>query len=131
MVRPPAYYGELLADRIRNHDVDCWLVNTGWTGGPYGVGHRMPIEHTRALLNAAIEGRFADAEYVEDPVFGVQVPTVCEGVPTEVLRPRDTWSDPEAYDRKARELAVRFHDNFEQFESEAGDEVKNAGPRRF
>jgi phosphoenolpyruvate carboxykinase (ATP) len=131
MVRPPIYYAEMLAQRIRDHGADCWLVNTGWTGGPYGVGHRMPIEHTRALLNAAIEGRLADAEYVEDPVFGVQVPTACEGVPSEVLRPRDTWSDPEAYDAKARDLAARFHANFQQFESDTGDEVKNAGPRRY
>jgi phosphoenolpyruvate carboxykinase (ATP) len=131
MVRPPAYYGELLADRIRNHDVDCWLVNTGWTGGPYGVGHRMPIEHTRALLNAAIEGRLSGTDYLEDPTFGVRVPTACEGVPSEVLRPRDTWSDPEAYDRKARELADRFQTNFAQFDSDASDEVKAAGPRRL
>jgi len=131
MVRPPFFYAQLLAEKIREHNVDCWLVNTGWTGGPYGVGHRMPIEHTRALLNAALEGRLADAEFVEDPVFAVAVPTSCEGVPSEILHPRDTWSDPNAYDAKARELADRFHANFAQFEHEVSDEVKNAGPKRF
>jgi phosphoenolpyruvate carboxykinase (ATP) len=130
MVRPPFFYAELLAEKIREHDVDCWLVNTGWTGGPYGVGHRMPIEHTRALLNAALEGRLANAEYVDDPVFDVQVPTACEGVPSEVLKPRQTWSDPDAYDAKAAELAELFHDNFEQFSAEVTEEVRRAGPKR-
>jgi phosphoenolpyruvate carboxykinase (ATP) len=130
MVRPPFFYAELLADRIREHGVDCWLVNTGWTGGPYGTGHRMPIDHTRALLNAAIEGRLSDAEYREDPVFGLMVPTSCEGVPDEVLDPRETWDDKAAYDAKASHLAELFHSNFEQFEDQSSDAVKNAGPRK-
>ena len=131
MVRPPFYYAELLAEKIKRHDAKCWLVNTGWTGGPYGVGHRMPIEHTRALLDAALEGRLDNAQYERDPVFGVEVPTACEGVPSEILQPRNTWGDPEAYDAKARHLAGLFHDNFEQFASEVPDKVKEAGPRRF
>jgi phosphoenolpyruvate carboxykinase (ATP) len=106
------------------------LVNTGWTGGPYGTGHRMPIEHTRALLNAALDGSLAEVEYEEDPIFGLQVPTSCPGVPAEVLRPRDTWSDPAAYDAKARDLAERFHANFEQFADSSSDEIKNAGPKK-
>ncbi len=129
MVRPPAFYAELLADRIRTHGVDCWLVNTGWTGGPYGVGHRMPIGHTRALLDAALEGRLADAELVTDPVFGLQVPTAVDGVPAEILNPRATWADPAAYDTKARDLAARFHANFAQFEADASDEIRAAGPK--
>ena len=128
MVRPPAYYAELLAEKIRKHHSHCWLVNTGWTGGPYGIGHRMPIQHTRALLNAALDGSLAEVEYEEDPVFGLQVPTSCPGVPAEVLRPRDTWSDPSAYDAKARHLATLFHANFEQFADSSSDEIKNAGP---
>jgi phosphoenolpyruvate carboxykinase (ATP) len=130
MVRPPAYYAELLAEKIREHHSHCWLVNTGWTGGPYGTGHRMPIQHTRALLNAALDGSLADVEYEEDPVFGLQVPTSCPGVPAEVLRPRDTWSDPSAYDAKARHLATLFHANFEQVADSSSDEIKNAGPKK-
>ena len=105
-------------------------MNTGWTGGPYGTGHRMPIGHTRALLNAALDGSLADVEYEEDPVFGLHVPKSCPGVPTEILRPRDTWSDGQAYDAKARHLAELFHANFEQFADSSSDEIKNAGPNR-
>jgi phosphoenolpyruvate carboxykinase (ATP) len=131
MVRPPAYYAELLAEKIREHGSRCWLVNTGWTGGPYGTGHRMPIEHTRALLDAVLNGSLAEVEYEKDPVFGLKVPTSCPGVPSEVLRPRDTWSDPAAYDAKARDLAERFHANFEQFADSSSDEIKNAGPNKL
>jgi len=131
MVRPPSFYAELLAEKITAHGSNCWLVNTGWTEGPYGTGHRMPIEHTRALLNAALDGSLASVDFEEDPVFGVQVPKSCPGVPTEILRPRDTWSDPAAYDSKARELAGLFHANFEQFADSALDEIKEAGPKRF
>jgi len=131
MVRPPFYYAELLAEKIRQHQVDCWLVNTGWTGGPYGTGHRMPIEHTRALLNAAIEGRLNDVEFRQDPIFGLMVPASCEGVPSELLDPRQTWDDREAYDAKAAHLAKLFHSNFEQFAEEASEAVKSAGPKRI
>jgi phosphoenolpyruvate carboxykinase (ATP) len=129
MVRPPSYYAELLAEKIRAHGSDCWLVNTGWTGGPYGTGHRMPIEHTRALLNAALDGSLAEVEYEEDPIFGLRVPKSCPGVPAEVLRPRDTWSDGDAYDAKASYLATLFHANFEQFAESSSDEIRNAGPK--
>jgi phosphoenolpyruvate carboxykinase (ATP) len=129
MVRPPSFYAELLAEKIRKHDVSCWLVNTGWTGGPYGVGHRMPIEHTRALINAALEGRLDEVAYEEDPVFGVAVPTSCEGVSPELLTPRQTWDDQAAYAAKATELAKRFHANFEQFADQTSDDVRAAGPR--
>jgi phosphoenolpyruvate carboxykinase (ATP) len=90
----------------------------------------MPIEHTRALLEAALEGKLDDVPFEPDPVFDISVPTVCAGVPAEILKPRNTWSDPAAYDAKARELADRFHRNFEQFADQASDEVKAAGPRR-
>jgi phosphoenolpyruvate carboxykinase (ATP) len=128
MVRPPSEYARLLADRIRSHEVDCWLVNTGWTGGPYGVGHRMPIEHTRALLDAALEGQLSEVDYRTDPVFGLSVPTSCPGVPPEELWPRDTWQDPAAYDAKARELSTLFERNFEQFADQVTEEVRAAGP---
>ncbi len=129
MVRPPAFYAELLADKIRRHGAACWLVNTGWTGGPYGVGQRMPISHTRALLDAALEGRLEDVPYEEDPVFGLAVPTSCTGVPPEMLTPRKTWSDAHAYDATAHELSRRFRDNFAQFSGQVSESVAAAGPR--
>lgn len=129
MVLHPYKYAELLAEKIRKHDVACWLVNTGWTGGPYGVGERMSIKYTRALLNAALEGRLNDVEYETDPVFGLAVPTSCEGVPSEILKPKNTWSDKEAYDKKACELASLFEKNFRDYENEVPDEVKAAGPK--
>ena len=129
MVLHPSRYAELLARKIRKHDVNCWLVNTGWTGGPYGVGKRMEIRYTRALLNAALDGTLSQAEYNEDPIFGVRVPTSCSGVPEEILDPRNTWADKEAYDQKAESLAQLFAENFKQFEDQAPSEVKAAGPR--
>jgi phosphoenolpyruvate carboxykinase (ATP) len=129
MVLHPSRYGELLAAKIRQHDVDCWLVNTGWTGGPYGTGHRMAIKHTRAMVNAAIDGSLTDVRMREDPVFGVQVPTTCPDVPDGLLDPRGTWKDSAAYDAKARELAGMFKENFAQFEDHALPEVKAAGPK--
>jgi len=131
MVLHPYRYAELLAEKIKKHNVNCWLVNTGWTGGPYGEGNRMPIKHTRALVNAALEGRLNDSTFEEDPVFGVQVPTSCEGVPSEILKPRNTWSDKGAYDKKAKHLAQLFVDNFRQFENEVPPELKEAGPKQM
>lgn len=129
MVLHPSRYAELLAEKIRKHEVNCWLVNTGWTGGPYGEGKRMEIKYTRALLNAALDGTLNRAKYVEDPIFGVQIPTTCPGVPESVLMPRETWSDKDAYDKKALQLARLFEENFEQFEDQVPPEVKAAGPR--
>jgi len=129
MVLHPSRYAELLAEKIRKHRVNCWLVNTGWTGGPYGEGRRMEIRYTRALLNAALDGTLNRAQYEQDPIFGVQVPTSCPGVPEKVLSPRNTWSDKEAYDRKADHLAELFVKNFRQFEDHAPPEVKAAGPK--
>jgi phosphoenolpyruvate carboxykinase (ATP) len=129
MVLHPSRYAELLADKIRRHKVNCWLVNTGWSGGEYGVGKRMEIKHTRALLNAALEGTLNRARYETDPTFGLQMPTSCPGVPKEILNPRNTWSDKEAYDRKAEYVAQLFVENFKEFESETPAELKEGGPR--
>ena len=128
MVLHPSRYAELLSERIRKHNVNCWLVNTGWSGGPYGVGERMPIKYTRALLNAALDGSLNKVSYETDPIFGLEVPTSCPGVPKEILNPRNTWKDKEAFDKKAEHLAVLFKENFHQFEDGTPEEVKAAGP---
>jgi len=128
MAQPPTVYSRLLGEKVAAHDVRCWLVNTGWTGGPYGDGHRMPIQHTRAMVNAALEGRLDDPPTVEHPVFGLRVPTSCPDVPPGVLDARGTWSDGAAYDDKAEKLAGDFHDNFEPFVADAPAEVAAAGP---
>ena len=128
MPRHPSVYAELLGAKIEKHNASCWLVNTGWTGGAYGTGHRMPIAHTRALLNAALSGALDSAEYVKDPHFGLAVPQSCEGVPSSVLNPRDTWEDKAAYDAKARELVGRFIENFSQFESHVDEGIRAAAP---
>jgi len=129
MVLHPSRYAELLAEKIKKHNVDCWLINTGWSGGPYGEGHRMAIKHTRAMVNAALDGSLSKVEFVTDPVFGIQVPTSCPGVPEEVLNPRNTWKDKEAYDKKAQHLAQLFVENFKQFEEGTPPEVIQAGPK--
>ena len=98
----PSEYAKLLARKIEKHHARCWLINTGWTGGPYGVGHRISIKYTRALLNAALDGRLEEVEYAEDPFFGLQVPAACPDVPADILMPRNTWQDKSAYDAKAR-----------------------------
>ncbi len=128
MALHPTVYAELLGDLIDRHDVDCWLVNTGWTGGPYGEGSRMKIQYTRAMIRAAFSGALDEAGYDLDPVFQVAVPRSCPDVPSEVLRPRATWSDPEAYDAKAQELARRFNENFKQYTDDASDEIRAAAP---
>ena len=128
MPRHPAEYGALLRELIAEHGVDCWLVNTGWTGGAYGVGQRMPIKATRALLNAALDGSLAGADFRIDPVFGFMVPTAVEGVDDHILNPRNTWADPEAYDAQAEKLADMFVANFEKFEDHVQPYVRAAAP---
>ena len=113
----------------RRHKADCWLVNTGWSGGSFGEGQRMKIAHTRAMVRAALNGTLAKVETRPDPVFGVHVPVECPGVPAEVLQPRNTWKDVKAYDAKAQHLAALFRENFKQFESGVTDEVKSSGPK--
>jgi phosphoenolpyruvate carboxykinase (ATP) len=125
----PAVYAEMLGERLERHGATVWLVNTGWTGGPFGEGERMPISATRALLHAALSGGLHGAEYRTDPNFGFEVPIAADGVDTSLLDPRSTWRDPEAYDRKARDLARMFRENFDQFAAEAGERVAAAGPR--
>ena len=127
--RHPGEYAAMLADRLEEHEVPVWLVNTGWTGGPVGVGHRMRIDHTRSMVRAALDGELENVEFETDPVFGVQIPTAVPGVPSEILRPRDTWPDPAAYDAKARELAAMFEANFAAYADGVSESVRDAGPR--
>ena len=128
MTLHPSVYDALLGKKIREHNVDCWLINTGWSGGPYGLGKRMDINHTRAMLKAALTGELDNAPMREDPVFRLHVPTSCPGIDDEVLHPESTWTDKAAYKTKAYELAVAFRENFRQFEDMVSDQVKNAGP---
>jgi phosphoenolpyruvate carboxykinase (ATP) len=123
----PVVYARLLAKRLDEHGAKVWLVNTGWTGGPFGEGSRMPIKATRALLRAAIAGELAGVEYRTDPLFGFEVPVSVPGVDSSLLQPRLTWADPEAYDAKARELADMFRENFSKFT--ADDNIVAGGPR--
>jgi phosphoenolpyruvate carboxykinase (ATP) len=127
--RHPSVYGNMLRSLIAKHNVDCWLVNTGWTGGIYGVGHRMPIKVTRALLNAALSGSLKNQPMRIDPVFGFQVPTSLPGVEAQILNPRDTWSDPAAYDATARALVEMFNKNFVAYESHVDADVRAAAPQ--
>jgi phosphoenolpyruvate carboxykinase (ATP) len=128
MVLHPTKYAELLKEKIQRHQANCWLVNTGWTQGPYGIGKRMSLPHTRALVNAALEGRLNEVEYDQHPIFRVSVPRTAPGVPAEILNPKNTWQDPDAYDRKARELAAEFAENFKSYASYVNEEIRAAGP---
>lgn len=129
MMRHPSVYAELLGERICRYDVNCWLVNTGITGGPYGMGHRMRLPHTRAMVNAALDGRLATVETHAEPVFGLAIPRHVEGVPDCVLRPRATWDNPQAYDQQARALAQMLTDNFAKYASTVSEAMRAAGPR--
>jgi phosphoenolpyruvate carboxykinase (ATP) len=113
----PKVYAEMLGRRLREHNAQCWLVNTGWTGGVFGTGHRMSLPHTRAIVNAALDGRLAQVEYVTEDAFGLSIPTSCPGVPSELLHPRNAWADKHAYDAQALLLAAKFEENFRKFES--------------
>jgi phosphoenolpyruvate carboxykinase (ATP) len=128
MPRHPSVYGNLLKERIAKGGVDCWLVNTGWTGGKYGVGRRMPIKETRALLNAALDGSLKNAEFRKDPNFGFEVPVEVPGVDTAILDPRGTWADPADYDRTAAKLVDLFVENFAQFADQVEEGVRQAAP---
>ncbi|MGZ8687063.1 MAG: phosphoenolpyruvate carboxykinase (ATP) [Gaiellaceae bacterium] len=127
--QPPAVYARMLGEKLDAHHASVWLVNTGWTGGPFGIGHRMPITATRGLLHAALSGALDETEFRIDPVFGFEVPTHVPGVDEQLLDPRSTWRDPDAYDVKAQELAGLFRANFEKFAADAGEAVAAAGPR--
>jgi phosphoenolpyruvate carboxykinase (ATP) len=124
---PPKIYAEMLGRRLREHNAQCWLVNTGWQGGRYGVGRRMSIPYTRAMVDAAVEGELIRQDFEIEPTFGLAIPKLCHGVPPQVLNPRNAWPDKAAYDRAADDLRLRFQKNFENFD--APPEVRAAGPR--
>jgi phosphoenolpyruvate carboxykinase (ATP) len=128
MVHHPMFYADLLRRKVDRYGVDCWLLNTGWVGGPYGVGKRISIQYTRRLLNAALSGELKDVEYYTDPVFGFQVPKSCPGVPADVLYPAEAWPSKDEYDNKYHQLAARFVDNFKKFAAACPPEVRAAGP---
>ena len=130
MPRHPSEYGNLLRDLIDEHKVACWLVNTGWTGGPYGIGQRMPIKATRALLSAALDGSLNAAQFRVDENFGVEVPVSVPGVDDAILDPRSTWADKAAYDAQAAKLRAMFIDNFAKYEDHVDPDVLKAGPKR-
>ena len=129
MPRHPSVYARMLRDKVAEQGAYCWLVNTGWSGGAYGVGERMKIAYTRALLSSALDGGLNRIEMSHDNIFGLEVPVQCPGIPNEILNPRGTWADKSAYDDTARDLIGRFHDNFAQFESYVTDEVRSAAPK--
>jgi len=127
MPRHPSVYAGMLGRKMAETGAKCWLVNTGWTGGAYGVGRRMAIAHTRSMVRAALDGRLAEVSTVKHPDFGLAIPASCPEVPEGVLDPKSTWADKQAYDQTARELTKRFEGNFKQFESYVDDGVKAAG----
>ncbi len=127
MTLPPRRYAELLGKKLREHHATAWLLNTGWTGGGFGHGRRISLPHTRALVDAIMSDGLADVEYQVDPIFGLQIPTTCPGVPAEILDPRTAWADPSAYDEQAHKLAARFVENFRRFDG-VDAAIRDAGP---
>ena len=124
----PTKYAEMLSEKMRAANVNVWLINTGWTGGPYGIGHRMSLKYTRAMITEALEGRLNNIPFEEHPIFGLSMPTSCENVPTELLNPINTWDNKEAYNDKATHLAKSFHKNFEKFKEYANEEILAGAP---
>ena len=122
----PNVYAEMLGRRLHDHTAECWLVNTGWTGGKYGVGKRMSLPYTRAMVHAAVDGKLSKGQFATESAFGLRIPTSCPGVPPELLNPRNAWKDKDAYDRMASELAERFAKNFEKFD--VPEAIREAGP---
>lgn len=129
MVHHPFYYANLLSKKMSEHKANCWLVNTGWVGGKYGVGNRISIKHTRNVLNAALEGKLDNVEFIIDPVFGFQIPKEAPGVPSEILQPSNLWADKNEYDVVYKALAQKYIDNFKKYENGVSDDVKNAAPK--
>jgi len=123
MALNPTIYGDLLRQKFSRHNVACWLVNTGWSGGPYEIGNRIQISYSRALINAALDGTLAAGDFETDPVFGLRIPTTCSGVPSEVLNPRSVWPDTSKYDETAGKLVVMFRENFKKYVSQVPPEV--------
>lgn len=129
MALKPSVYADLLGRKMADHNVRAWMINTGWSGGPYGVGERIDLPHTRAMVRAVLSGALDGASMREDPIFGLRVPESVPDVPPEVLRPRETWEDPDAYDEQARKLARMFNENFEEYAANVAQEVREVGPR--
>jgi len=125
----PGKYASMLGERLREHKVNVWLINTGWTGGQYGVGNRMKLSYTRAMITAALDGKLDAVSFEKDPVFGLAIPVSCEGVPADILNPRNTWIDKEAYDSTARNLANQFVSNFQKYAAGVTEEVMDAAPK--
>jgi phosphoenolpyruvate carboxykinase (ATP) len=131
MVMDPTVYSGMLGEKLRRHGSRVWLINTGWTGGPYGIGHRIDIAATRAIVRAALNGDLEGIPTRRDPIFGLEVPERVPDVPNEILTPRETWSDPAAYERQARKLASMFEENFStNFGGQVSREIEAAGPHR-
>jgi phosphoenolpyruvate carboxykinase (ATP) len=128
MPRLASVYAKMLGEKISKHNTAVYLINTGWSGGPYGVGKRIKIEYSRAMVTAAITGTLDIVKFSHNDIFNLDVPTECPGVPSEVLQPRNTWVDKDAYDLSAKKLAQMFTDNFKKFEN-MSDEIRLAGPR--
>ena len=124
----PTKYAEMLGKKMEENDVNVWLVNTGWTGGPYGVGNRIKLKFTRAMITAALNGELDNVDFVQHEVFGLNMPVECPNVPADKLNPKSTWSDSVAYDKKADELAQLFVENFKKYEAYANEEIMNAAP---
>ena len=118
----------MLGSKIEEHGVVVWFINTGWTGGPYGVGERISIHHTRAIVNATLDGKLNSIPTIADEVFGLEIPVECPGVPSELLNPRNTWKDQLAYDKQAQKLASQFEQNFQKYAGDVTDAIRAAGP---
>jgi phosphoenolpyruvate carboxykinase (ATP) len=128
MALNPVVYADLLGEKIAKHNASVWLVNTGWSGGPYGTGKRIKLPYTRAMVSAVLNGSLEEIPRTKDPFFGVEVPETCPDVPSEVLQPRSTWPDTAAYDEQAEKLASMFADNFKQFTADVSEKIRGAGP---
>ena len=124
----PAKYAKLLGDKLEGTDINVWLINTGWSGGSYGVGSRMKLSYTRAMITAALTGKLAQVSFEQMPIFNLAFPTACDGVPAELLNPRNTWADKAAYDATAASLAEKFVKNFEKFAAETHESILAAAP---
>ncbi|MBD3906443.1 phosphoenolpyruvate carboxykinase (ATP) [Chryseobacterium sp. Ch-15] len=124
----PTHYAELLGKKLKENNVTVWLINTGWSGGPYGTGKRINLQYTRAMISAVLENKLENVDFITDTVFGLQMPIECEGVPSEILNPKNTWDSQSAYDEKAQHLAEQFAQNFESFEAFTSQEILSGGP---
>jgi phosphoenolpyruvate carboxykinase (ATP) len=125
----PGKYAEMLGQKMQEHKANVWMINTGWTGGPYGIGNRMKLKYTRAMITAALEGKLNNAEFEMHPVFGMAIPRECPNVPADILNPRNTWTDKTAYDEQAKYLAGLFIKNFEKYKDGVTAEVLAAAPK--